>query len=385
MATDLVKNNAYSFLDNFLSRPASSIPKGAQWAVSFDGLGSVLPAIKKAYDYEPQGLGKWKTLDAATTILTDEYQTSRGCLFCQAIALPGEGQTPIAEGIQSNAFIRSWVGAGRNDFPIMRMTFLDTHVSFADSFLRGWSLATSNFGLIARSDIPYRTNLTCYKFGITPKGPFVIQTMKFQGICCVSVSEEEYQYTPPSSPVLREAKFVYNNYMIDTESGNANEFLLNGRVEPAEAVRFPNLQYQKKPSTVIRGLLDTNPNMPLGGVAGEQALQGQPPVLAEKERQQIAGYTSTDKLLQGFSQTALDLQNDISKNQISTDQALASQAPVRATMISNASSNTSTDQALASQAPVRATMISNASSNTSTDIVKDSIARAKDEISSKNK
>jgi hypothetical protein len=251
MATDLVKNNAYSFLDIFLSRPASSIPKGAQWAVSFDGLSDVLPSIKKAYDYEPQGIGKWNTLEAASTILTDEYQKSRGCLFCQAIALPGEGSTAVSEGnIKANAFIRSYVGAGRNDFPIMRMAFIDTHVSFADSFLRGWSLATANFGLIARSDIKYRTNLTCHKFGITPKGPFIIQTMKFQDICCISVSEEEYQYTPPTSPVLREAQFVYNNYIIDTVTENSQEFLLNGRVERAVPVNYPNMRYQPSAETL---------------------------------------------------------------------------------------------------------------------------------------
>ena len=136
--------------------------------------------------------------------------------------------TPIVAGnIQSNAFIRSFVGAGRNDFPVMRMTFLDTNVSFVDSFLRGWALATANFGLIARSDIKYRTNLTCYKFGITPKGPFIIQTMTFRDICCVSVSEEEYQYTPPTGPVLREAQFVYNNYSIDTVIGNSSDITKN--------------------------------------------------------------------------------------------------------------------------------------------------------------
>lgn len=81
MATDLVKNNAYSFLDLFLSRPASSIPKGAQWAISFDDLNRVKPAIQQAYEYEPGGKNAWNTLQAAEAILTDQYQTSRGCLF----------------------------------------------------------------------------------------------------------------------------------------------------------------------------------------------------------------------------------------------------------------------------------------------------------------
>lgn len=240
MATDLVKQNAYEFLQGFLTRPASSIPKGAQWIVSFDDLNGLLPAIEKAYSYEPNNIGKWATTQAASTILTEEYQKSRGCMFCQAIGLPGDGTDAVVEGnIKSNGYIRSYVGAGRNDFPIMRMTFIDTNISFADSFLRGWSLATANFGLIMRSDVKYRTNLTCHKFAITPKGPFIIQTMKFKDICCIGVSEEEYQYGPVTSPVLREAKFVYNNYMVDTESGNSSEIVVNNRVERATQVAPP--------------------------------------------------------------------------------------------------------------------------------------------------
>jgi len=234
MATDLVKNNLQFFLDGFLSRQPSSIPKGAQWAVTFDNLeSSILPSITKAYSYEP-GNNKWKTEQSASIILTDEYQKTRGCLFCQAIGLPGESMVANIEGnINSNAFIRSYVGGGRNAFPIMRMTFLDTYTSFCDSFLRGWALATSNFGMIARSKGTaenYRTNLTCYKFGVTPDGPYIIQRITFDGICCISVSEEEYNYVPVSAPVLREAQFVYNSYSIDTDEGKFTK---------AEAVSVP--------------------------------------------------------------------------------------------------------------------------------------------------
>jgi hypothetical protein len=249
MATDLVKNNFREFLQGFLVRPATAIPKGAQWVVSFDDLTSILPSIETAYSYEPNNIGKWSTTRAASTILNDEYQKNRGCMFCQAIGLPGESMTANVEGsIVSNAFIRSYVGGGRNAFPIMRMTFLDTNISFSDSFLRGWALATANFGMIARNDIKYRTNLNCFKFAITPSGPVIIQTMKFKDICCISVSEEEYNYNPGTSPVLREAQFVYNNYMIDTEQGNSSDILSNRRVELTPPPPTPSgLQLQPEP------------------------------------------------------------------------------------------------------------------------------------------
>jgi hypothetical protein len=232
------KGTPAHFLSTFLSRPASSIPKGAQWAVLFDSLQErILPAIELAYKREP-GNGEWKTTEAAKTILGEEYQKSKGCLFCQAIGLPGEGTNVNAEGnIKYNAFLRSFVGTGRNDFSTMRMTFLDTNISFCDSFLRGWALATSNFGLIARSgDKNYRTDLNCFKFGITPDGPVILQTIKFAGICCISVSEEEYNYNSPSNPVEREARFIFHSYSVDTQSGNSSDILNN----VSDKVLIPN-------------------------------------------------------------------------------------------------------------------------------------------------
>jgi len=259
MATDIAKNNIGFFLDGFLSRPASSIPKGAQWAVSFEqgttgGLyDTIFKAIQLAYKYEPSSsAAEWNTLEAAKAIMTPEYQRSRGCLFCQAIGLPGDSQTPIVEGsIKSNAFVRSYVGAGREDFPVLRMTFLDTHVSFVDSFLRGWALATSNFGMIARDKKDarnYRTDLVCYKFGITPEGPVIIQAMTFKDICCIGVSEEEYTYNPASAPVLREARFIYNSYSVNTVSNNSTQFTSN--IRPPNALLSSNTSSSYGPNQI---------------------------------------------------------------------------------------------------------------------------------------
>lgn len=224
MAISSNKGGPSHFLSLFLSKPATSIPKGSQWAVQFHDLQTrILPSIKLAYRREP-GNGRWKTEMAAGSLLTKDYQETKGCLFCQAISIPGDGMTPVAEGnIKMNGFIRGYVGGGRTDFPEMRMSFLDTNISFCDSFLRGWSIATSHFGLIARSgEKNYRTNLTCWKFGIGPNGPFVLQKIQFDGLCCIGVSEEECNYDPPNSYVRREARFIYNSYSIDIDSTEQN-------------------------------------------------------------------------------------------------------------------------------------------------------------------
>jgi hypothetical protein len=215
MASD-IKGNASDFLQLLLSTPAGSLPKGAQWAVFFHNLNNILPCITKAYQIEPGGENKWKTEAAAASLLTDNFQKTKGCLFCQAVAVPGEGSTPISEGvIKANSYIRAHVGQGRNDFGEMRMSFLETNTSFCDSFLRGWSIATSAFGMIARSgELNYRTTATCYKFGITPKGPVVLQQMDFDGLCCINVSEEEYNYDTPTGHGRREARFLYHSYSL---------------------------------------------------------------------------------------------------------------------------------------------------------------------------
>ena len=209
------------FLALLLSNPATGIPKGAQWAVMFQDLPGILSSIGKAYAKEP-GNNEWKTRAAASYLTNPQFQTRYGCMFCQAVGLPGEGMTPIVEGsIKSNSFIRSHVGQGRNDFAEMWMSFLDTNTSFCDSFLRGWSMATSAFGMIAREgEKNYRTKATCWKFGIGEDGPSILQRFDFDGICCTSVSEEEYNYDTPTGYVKREARFVYHSYSVNIDEYN---------------------------------------------------------------------------------------------------------------------------------------------------------------------
>jgi hypothetical protein len=113
----------------------------------------------------------------------------------------------------------------------MRMTFLDTNISFVDNFLRAWVISTGNHGLIARypwSDENYRTNIQCWKLGFysEKEPPTVLQKITFYDACCVSVSEEEYTYEPMSSAPRREAQFIYNYYSVDTESNN-QQFIKN--------------------------------------------------------------------------------------------------------------------------------------------------------------
>lgn len=228
----IIDTNSYtSFFHHVLTTPAGSIPKGAQWIIAFEDLNEriVTKGITKAMGYENW---PWAIDKAAAVMTSDIYQKNSGCLFCQAIGLPGEGAGVAPEGnISSNSFIRSYVGTGRNQFPEMRISFLDTNVSFVDNICRPWSIATGTFGLMAReswSDDNYRTNLKAWKFAaFSPdEPPTITMAMTFYDICCTSVSEEEYSYIPPGgSPLLREAHFIYNYYSVNTQVDS--QFLSN--------------------------------------------------------------------------------------------------------------------------------------------------------------
>ena len=223
------------FLENILARPASALPKGAQWVLAFEGNFSgakVIPdkAIKAGIRYEPR---KWDIDKAIDETLISDYQSTKGCMFAQAVQLPGESVVANPEGLQQNGFLRTYVGGGRDPYAAMQIVFLDTNVSFVDNVIRPWVIATGHLGLIARSgDKDYRCNISVYKLGVTESGfpnknnyPYVAQKYTFYGACPVSVSGEEYNYTQTSTPVNRETTFIYHYYTIET--GQTNKALSN--------------------------------------------------------------------------------------------------------------------------------------------------------------
>lgn len=225
------------FLTTFLQNEDTSIYRGASWIVKFDNLNGLIPAIKTATGYEPR---------AWSTALGDEdvakYNSQRnGCMFAQAISIPGESFQPVPGGnISSNAFIRPYIGAGRNAFPLLRMSFLETVKSFADNFLRPWVLATQTFGMLAPqgTNDNYRTNMECYKLSPFPASgkftPAISMKYVFYDVCCVSVGDEEFNYNPINSPVLRDAQFVYSSYALNPIAGSSDSKTLNSDTQESK-------------------------------------------------------------------------------------------------------------------------------------------------------
>lgn len=222
------------FLNSFLSKPASTLPKGAQWVLSFDGVytpslngtagtrpnpaNSVVPvtAILLGIRFEPQ---IWDIEGGLNTLLARDYQQTKGCLFAQAVQIPGESTIANPEGIQTNGFIRTFSGGGRNSFPALQISFLETNVSFVDNVLRPWTVATAHLGLLARDgEANYRGIITVYKLGVLSAGapPYVACKYTFFGVCPIEVSGDEYTYSANNFPSVRSASFIYHYYTLET-------------------------------------------------------------------------------------------------------------------------------------------------------------------------
>jgi hypothetical protein len=208
------------FLDEFLTRPATAIPKGAQWVLQFDDFTGPVNAIKKALEFEPL---QWNIETALEKCTEERLQNTKGCLFAQAIQLPGESMVANPEGLQYNGFLRTTVGGGRDAYTPLQIVFLDTNVSFADNVIRPWVIATAHYGLVATKEFPqYRTNFTLYRLGVISRDepPHVTQKYTFYDACPVSVVGEEFNYSTSTTPRLRETTFVYHYYTIDSVTDN---------------------------------------------------------------------------------------------------------------------------------------------------------------------
>lgn len=222
------------FLNTFLNKPASALPKGAQWVLSFDGSylapgdrlapgNDVVPvtAILRGTQFEP---GRWDIARGLGTLLAKDYQQTKGCLFAQGVTIPGESSVALPEGIQMSGYIRTMAGGGRNPFQPLDITFLETNVSFVDNVIRPWIIATSHLGLLARyGPENYRCNISVYKLGVLQHNttPYVACKYTFYGACPTDVNGEDNTYMATTTPSTRTASFIYHYYTIETRVNNS--------------------------------------------------------------------------------------------------------------------------------------------------------------------
>jgi len=224
------------FLQQYLGKPASALPKNALWVANFQGVDLVKPAILKTATLEQYGntaaastgsdpnnpeTGSGWNVAKGLDVIIEKYlkNNNKGCFFVQAVSVPGESMVANPEGIQQQNLLRTAVGGGRDAYTGLQMTFLDTNVSFVDSVIRPWVLTTARLGMKARSDAnqQYRAIIEVYKLGIysPDKPPAVLQKYTFHGACPISVTSEEYNYIAATSPINREVVFNFHYYTFE--------------------------------------------------------------------------------------------------------------------------------------------------------------------------
>jgi len=204
------------FLQQYLSRPASALPKSALWVIDFEGIDYLQQTLVTVSENEP---APWDISAGLEVLVTDSEYKRKGCLFAQAVVVPGESFVANPEGIQQQNFIRSVVGSGRDMNSTLLVTFLETNVSFVDNFIRPWILATARYGMKARSGSKrYRVNATFYRLGVREydSPPIVQQKYTFYGLCPTNLNTEEYNYGVTTSPINREVSFTFHTYSLAT-------------------------------------------------------------------------------------------------------------------------------------------------------------------------
>jgi hypothetical protein len=245
------------FLSNVLSTPAGALPKGAQWVLWFQGdpdYTEVVPveAIKAGISFEPN---TWEIDSALKIALQDQYHKTKGCMFAQAVQIPGEGNQVNTEGIMLNGYIRGTVGAGREAYNGMQIVFLETNVSFVDNVIRPWTIATSHLGMIARSGkLNYRCKISAWKLGVTSPGepPIVLQEYTFYGACPITIDGEEYNYSQTSAAINRNTTFTYYYYKLKSyiDDSYNNKLIIKNIQAKESTVTNVAKNIQAKESTI---------------------------------------------------------------------------------------------------------------------------------------
>jgi len=247
------------FLNAVLSTPAGALPKQPLWVIVFDFDSNIKRTIKRVRQYEPRMPEQWQIEDALDTVTSRRYQEEKGCMFAQTVVVPGDSLNYSQEGITYNSFIRGGVATGRRDFDPLRISFLNTNVSFVDNVIRPWVVMTGHLGMIARPlSQKYRCNLTIYKLGILRRDlpPFVAQQFNFWEVCPINVFAENLDYSGDSRTPLKEAEFVYQWYTttsykspIVNSNGQFTDTVPTGGGTIARAVN-PNAPVQVEPATL---------------------------------------------------------------------------------------------------------------------------------------
>jgi hypothetical protein len=194
----------------------------------------LLNKIAEVSFLEPPG---WNTHRIIRDTWTDQTQNTVGCIFAQAVNLPGESvkvdYVGLTEG-SNRGFINAPIINGRENYQPMEISFLDTNQSFVDGVLRPWSILIAHEGLLARPrDQSLKADIHVYQ--LAKAGEYspniIIKAWTFKDCVPVNIIDEKLTYNT-SDYGKRQAQFVYNSYHLNQDpqaecGGNINNISTN--------------------------------------------------------------------------------------------------------------------------------------------------------------
>lgn len=222
----LVNDNIY---EQFLYRllfSSNSIPLQSQWFMLINELpkpGSSNHLIKELNRYTVED---WEIEDGYKEGISDEFHNkSNGCIFAQAVVLPGDGITVTRQGSENTGYLRGLTGSGRKNFEELTTSFLDTNTSFTDFVLRPW---VALVGYKSLKDQTLKSTITIFNLKKTGAGNPLRprKTTTFHNCVPTSIDSEEYNYLGDKI-IQRKVTWSYDYYIVKTESRTNQDIILN--------------------------------------------------------------------------------------------------------------------------------------------------------------
>lgn len=220
-------SNIYNFQE-ILASEKLHIPLEANFIVIIEDIISILDKLKFAEQEISPDKGKIE-VNSDNSIWQLNSNKFDNFYFATSVSLPGEsvgtgrvgfsaeGGSGVYGGLLSGPVLR-----GRKDNTNLEMGIIETNESFLDYVIRPWIVATSQYGLFARSSNNlqnFKTTVSVYfldKSSTNPDSPKLRKVIKFNNAAPVEVVGFETGYGSGKGVDLRVAKtaWTYSTYSV---------------------------------------------------------------------------------------------------------------------------------------------------------------------------
>ena len=202
----------YEWFYNVILTSANSVPIQSQWIAFFTNPVDLNRAAQVGG--LENGVGYY-TLAVGAAINT--AQGGMGALFANSVTIPSEGMGASKLGPEGSGMLKGSISNGRMEMENLKISFLDTNMSFCDYNLRPWAIYASHRSL---KDPDVKTTITIIQLAKSGAGkpmlPRAIWT--FHDACPVSIASEEFNYGQ-DKVVGRQVEFSYNYYLLNADPG----------------------------------------------------------------------------------------------------------------------------------------------------------------------